>query len=117
MKAAVFHKIGDISVDNVDDPKIEEPDDIILKVTSTAICGSDLHIYNGFMPQLKDEVLGHEFMGVVEEVGPTVTRVKKGVGLWFRLRSPAASVFIVHRVTILAVFIRIPRCTARRVTC
>ena len=78
MKAAVFHKIGDISVDNVDDPKIEEPDDIILKVTSTAICGSDLHIYNGFMPQLKDEVLGHEFMGVVEEVGPTVTRVKKG---------------------------------------
>ena len=78
MKAAVFHKIGDISVDNVDDPRIEEPDDIILKVTSTAICGSDLHIYNGFIPQLKDEVLGHEFMGVVEEVGASVTRVKKG---------------------------------------
>ncbi|HYK57584.1 MAG TPA: alcohol dehydrogenase catalytic domain-containing protein, partial [Flavisolibacter sp.] len=63
MKAAVFHKIGDISVDNVADPKLEAPDDVILKVTSTAICGSDLHIYDGFFPQLRDQVLGHEFMG------------------------------------------------------
>ena len=78
MKAAVFHKIGDISVDNVADPKIEQPDDIILRVTSTAICGSDLHIYDGFVPQLRDEVLGHEFMGIVEEVGPGVTKLKKG---------------------------------------
>lgn len=78
MKAAVFHKIGDISVDNVDDPQIEQKDDIIIKVTSTAICGSDLHIYDGFVPQLRDQVLGHEFMGIVEEVGPEVTRVKKG---------------------------------------
>lgn len=78
MKAAVFHKIGDISVDNVPDPVIEQPEDIILKVTTTAICGSDLHIYDGFVPQLRDEVLGHEFMGIVEEVGPQVTRVKKG---------------------------------------
>ncbi len=78
MKAAVFHKIGDISVDNVEDPKIEAPDDIVLKVTSTAICGSDLHIYDGFVPQLRDQTLGHEFMGVVEEAGPEVTRVKKG---------------------------------------
>jgi alcohol dehydrogenase len=78
MKAAVFHKIGDISVDNVEDPRIEQPDDIVLKVTTTSICGSDLHIYDGFVPQLKDMVLGHEFMGVVEEVGPMVTRVKKG---------------------------------------
>lgn len=78
MKAAVFHKVGDISVDNVPDPRIEHPEDIILKVTTTAICGSDLHIYDGFVPQLRDEVLGHEFMGIVEEVGPNVTRVKKG---------------------------------------
>jgi S-(hydroxymethyl)glutathione dehydrogenase/alcohol dehydrogenase len=78
MKAAVFHKIGDISVDNVDDPGIQHPEDIILKVTTTAICGSDLHIYDGFVPQLRDEVLGHEFMGIVEETGPAVTRVKKG---------------------------------------
>lgn len=78
MKAAVFHKIGDISVDNVDDPRIEHPEDIILRVTTTAICGSDLHIYDGFIPQLRDQVLGHEFMGIVEEVGPHGTRVKKG---------------------------------------
>lgn len=78
MKAAVFHKIGDISVDNVDDPRIEHPEDIIVQVTSTAICGSDLHIYDGFVPQLRDEVLGHEFMGIVVEAGPAVTRVKKG---------------------------------------
>src|SRR5690349_23042109 len=78
MKAAVFHKIGDISVDNVDDPIIEQQDDIIARITSTAICGSDLHIYDGFVPQLRDMVLGHEFMGVVEEVGPDVRKVKKG---------------------------------------
>lgn len=78
MKAAVFHKPGDISVDNLDDPRIEKPDDIILKVTSTAICGSDLHIYDGFVPQARDEVLGHEFMGIVEEVGPDVHNVRKG---------------------------------------
>ncbi len=78
MKAAVFHKPGDIQVDNVDDPIIEKADDIIIKVTSTAICGSDLHIYDGFVPQARDMVLGHEFMGIVEETGSAVTRVKKG---------------------------------------
>src|SRR3954464_8187788 len=78
MKAAVFHKIGDISVDNVPDPIIEQPDDIILSVTSTAICGSDLHIYDGFVPQLRDEILGHEFMGIVVETGPEVRHLKKG---------------------------------------
>jgi S-(hydroxymethyl)glutathione dehydrogenase / alcohol dehydrogenase len=78
MKAAVFHKIGDISVDNVPDPRIEQPEDVLLKVTSTAICGSDLHIYDGFFPQLKDQVIGHEFMGIVEEIGMGVTKVKKG---------------------------------------
>ena len=78
MRAAVFHKPGDISVDNVPDPMIEEQDDIIVKITSTAICGSDLHIYNGFVPQLRDQVLGHEFMGIVEEAGTGVTKVKKG---------------------------------------
>lgn len=78
MKAAVFHKIGDISVDNVNDPRIEQQDDVILKVTSTAICGSDLHIYDGFFPQMKDQILGHEFMGIVEETGSGVTKLKKG---------------------------------------
>jgi len=76
MKAAVCHKIGDMSVDNVDDSIIEQPDDIRLSVTSTAICSSDLHIYNGFFPQIKDMIMGHEFMGVVEEVGAQVTKLK-----------------------------------------
>src|SRR3954462_2094849 len=78
MKAAVFHKIGDISVDTVDDPRLQADEDVVLRVTSTAICGSDLHIYDGFFPQLKDQVLGHEFMGIVEEAGAGVTKLKKG---------------------------------------
>jgi S-(hydroxymethyl)glutathione dehydrogenase/alcohol dehydrogenase len=78
MKALVFHHPGKVQVDQVEDPKIEDPQDIILRVTTTAICGSDLHIYNGFFPQLKDFVLGHEFMGVVEETGSAVTKLKAG---------------------------------------
>lgn len=78
MKAAVFHKIGDIRAETVADPAIEQPEDVILRVTSTAICGSDLHILNGFIPQVKDMVMGHEFMGIVEEAGPAVTKLKKG---------------------------------------
>jgi S-(hydroxymethyl)glutathione dehydrogenase/alcohol dehydrogenase len=65
-------------VKKVDAPKIEEKDDIVIKVTSTAICGSDLHIYLGALPTHKDYVIGHEPMGIVEEVGPAVTKVKKG---------------------------------------
>src|ERR1043165_4125326 len=78
MKALVFHKPKDVRVDNVKDPVIEKQDDVIIKVTSTAICGSDLHIYNGFFPQVRPMTLGHEFMGIVEETGKAVTRLKKG---------------------------------------
>src|SRR5438477_1089654 len=78
MKALVFHRPKHVEVNDVEDPKIEHPRDIILRVTSTAICGSDLHIYNGFFPQLKDFVLGHEFMGVVEEKGSAIQNLNKG---------------------------------------
>lgn len=78
MKALVFHKPKDVRVDTVEDPRIEESRDVILKVTSTAICGSDLHIYNGLFPQSKPLVLGHEFMGIVEEVGSGVSNLKVG---------------------------------------
>lgn len=78
MKALVFHKPKDVRVEKVDDPRIEHPGDVILRVTSTAICGSDLHIYNGMFPQPRDMVLGHEFMGIVEEVGSEVKNIKKG---------------------------------------
>ncbi len=78
MKALVFHSPGKVSVDEVPDPKIQHSDDAIVRVTSTAICGSDLHIYNGFLPQKRPFVLGHEFMGVVEEVGSDVSELQKG---------------------------------------
>jgi alcohol dehydrogenase len=78
MKAAVLHKPGDIRYDTVDDPRIENDRDVILKVTSTAICGSDLHILSGAVPQADKMVMGHEFMGIVEEVGSAITNLKKG---------------------------------------
>ena len=78
MKAAVYHKPRDIKYEEVPDPVIKHDRDVILKVTSTAICGSDLHMYNGYMPQVKNLVMGHEFMGVIEEVGKGVTNFKKG---------------------------------------
>ncbi len=78
MKALVFHSAHKLSVDNVPDPTIQQPTDAILRVTSTAICGSDLHIYNGFIPQKRPMTLGHEFMGIVEAVGSGVTKLKRG---------------------------------------
>lgn len=78
MKAAVFHKPKDIRCENVPDPRIEHPRDAIVRVTATAICGSDLHIYNGYFPQPRPMILGHEFMGVVEDVGPEVGNLKPG---------------------------------------
>jgi threonine dehydrogenase-like Zn-dependent dehydrogenase len=78
MKALVFHTPRRVSVDDVPDPKIEHPRDAIVRVTATAICGSDLHIYNGAFPQPKPLVLGHEFMGVVEEVGSGVGNLQRG---------------------------------------
>jgi alcohol dehydrogenase len=78
MKAAVFHRPKKITPDNVPDPKIQRPNDIILKVTSTAICGSDLHIYNGLIAQVRPMIMGHEFMGEVEEVGPEIKHLKRG---------------------------------------
>jgi threonine dehydrogenase-like Zn-dependent dehydrogenase len=78
MKAAVIHAPGKITCDTIDDPIIKNSDDIILKVTSTAICGSDLHIFSGGIPQPRPMVLGHEFMGIIEDVGKGVTHLKRG---------------------------------------
>lgn len=78
MKALVFHQPGKVSVDNVPDPQIRHSQDVILRVTSTAICGSDLHIYNGFIPQKDPMIMGHEFMGIVEEIGDGVSELKPG---------------------------------------
>lgn len=79
MKALVWHGKDDVRIDTVDDPTIILPTDVIIKVTSTAICGSDLHLLDGYQPTMKEgDILGHEPMGVVVEVGKAVKKLKKG---------------------------------------
>jgi threonine dehydrogenase-like Zn-dependent dehydrogenase len=79
MKALAWHGNHDVRVDNVPDPKIQEPTDAIIRVTSTAICGSDLHLYEVLGPFIDEgDILGHEPMGVVEEVGAEVTHIAPG---------------------------------------
>ncbi|MGD8192848.1 zinc-dependent alcohol dehydrogenase [Brevibacillus ginsengisoli] len=79
MKAVTYQGIKDIQVKDVPDAKIEKHDDILVRITSTAICGSDLHLVHGMVQNLQEDyIIGHEPMGIVEEVGPGVTRVKKG---------------------------------------
>src|SRR5581483_11735421 len=79
MKANCWMGKRDVRVQNVPDPQILNRHDAIVKITSSAICGSDLHLYNGFIPTMESgDILGHEFMGEVVEVGPDVRKVKKG---------------------------------------
>jgi len=79
VKALAWHGKGDIRCQEVPDPKIENPGDVVIKVTACAICGSDLHIYGGIIPSMKrGDVLGHENMGEVVEVGSRVKKLKVG---------------------------------------
>ncbi|QWT22577.1 glutathione-dependent formaldehyde dehydrogenase [Bacillus sp. NP157] len=79
MKALTYHGSKDVRVETVPDPTLTDGDDLILRVTATAICGSDLHLYHGKIPETKHgDIFGHEFMGVVEDVGSSVTNVKVG---------------------------------------
>ncbi|MGF6294507.1 zinc-dependent alcohol dehydrogenase [Paraburkholderia youngii] len=79
MRALCWHGKKDVRVDNVPDPIIEHPRDAIVKVSSCAICGSDLHLFDGFMPSMKSgDILGHEFMAEVVEVGSGNSRLKVG---------------------------------------
>lgn len=79
MRALVWHGKEDVRVDSVPDPKIFDPNDVIVEITSTAICGSDLHLYDGYQPTMEEgDILGHEPMGVVVETGKGVTKLKKG---------------------------------------
>src|SRR5439155_26385409 len=79
MKAVAWHGKRDVRVDTVPDPSIQEATDAIVRVTSTGICGSDLHIYEVLGPFMNDgDILGHESMGVVEEVGTAVGEVRPG---------------------------------------
>src|SRR5512141_1495113 len=79
MKAVCWEGKKNVQVLSVPDPSIINPRDAIVKITTTAICGSDLHLYNGYIPTMeKGDILGHEFMGEVVEVGPQVKRLKVG---------------------------------------
>jgi threonine dehydrogenase-like Zn-dependent dehydrogenase len=78
IKALTWQGNHNVAVTDVPDPRIEEPSDAIIKVTSTAICGSDLHLYGVLGPYLQPgDVLGHEAMGVVEEVGSAITNLAR----------------------------------------
>jgi threonine dehydrogenase-like Zn-dependent dehydrogenase len=79
MKAVCWYGSNDVSVETVSDPHILNPRDAIIRVTSTAICGSDLHLYHGYIPTMeKGDILGHEFMGQVAEVGSAVHNLQPG---------------------------------------
>lgn len=79
MKAAIYHGKNDVRVERANDPEILNPRDAIIRVTASAICGSDLHLVHGYVPTMEEgDILGHEFMGEVVEVGPRVTNLKRG---------------------------------------
>src|SRR5579883_708521 len=79
MKAVVFQGIGDISIENVPEPKIKAPTDAIVRITASAICGTDLHFVRGTLPGVKKgRILGHEAIGIVEETGAAVRNFRKG---------------------------------------
>lgn len=79
MKALCWYGTGDVRVENVPDPQIQNSRDAIVKITSTAICGSDLHLHNGFQPTMEEgDILGHENMGEIVEVGKDITNLKVG---------------------------------------
>lgn len=79
MKAVVFHGIGDIRLDDVPEPKIQEPTDAIIRLTASAICGTDLHMIRGTFTGMKPgTILGHEGVGIIEEIGPNVRNLRVG---------------------------------------
>src|SRR3954469_574490 len=79
MKAVVFHGVGDIRLEDVAEPRIQKPNDAIVRITASAICGTDLHMIRGTMTGMKPgTILGHEAVGIVEELGKDVRNLKKG---------------------------------------
>ncbi|MEG4213919.1 zinc-dependent alcohol dehydrogenase [Microcoleus sp. Pol14C6] len=98
MKALCWHGANDVRVDNVPDPTIINPRDAIVKITSTAICGSDLHLYDGFIPTMQSgDIMGHEFMGEVVELGSEVKNLKKGDRIVIPFTISCGSCFFCNR--------------------
>jgi len=79
MQAVVFHDVGDIRLEDAPEPKIGKPTDAIIRITSSAICGTDLHLVRGTMPGMQPgTILGHEAVGIVEELGKEVRNFRQG---------------------------------------
>ena len=98
MKAVCWQGTNKVQVETVPDPKILNPRDAIIRITTTAICGSDLHLYNGLNPTMqKGDILGHEFMGEVVELGSKVTNVKIGDRVVVPFTISCGSCFFCHR--------------------
>ena len=92
MKAVVWHGRGDVRVETVPDPSVVEPTDAVIRVTSTGLCGSDLHLYDVLAPFMTEgDILGHEPMGIVEAVGSAVTNLTRGIVSWSRSTSAAVT--------------------------
>ena len=101
MKAAVWHGKRDVRVDTVPDPTIEEPTDAIVRITSTGLCGSDLHLYEVMGPFMTEgDILGHEPMGIVEAVGSGVTHIAPVIGSSSRSTSPAVTASCAARAAV-----------------
>lgn len=96
MKAVCWYGKHDVRVETVPDPQLLNPRDAIIKVTSTAVCGSDLHLYDGVIPTMeRGDILGHEFMGEVVEVGRDVSNLKMGDRVVVPFTIPVATAFSV----------------------
>ena len=98
MKAICWHGRHDVRVETMPDPKILNPRDAVVKVTATAICGSDLHLYDGFIPAMRaGDILGHEFMGEVVEVGSGNRKLKVGDRVVVPFTISCGNCFFCHR--------------------
>ena len=104
MRAVCWEGTEKIQVETVPDPVILNPRDAIIKVTTTAICGSDLHIYDGYIPTMrKGDVLGHEFMGEVVEVGKDNTRLRGGRSRGGAVYDRMRELLLLQRAAVVAV--------------
>src|SRR3954470_21282964 len=98
MRANCWYGKNDVRVETVPDPKILNQTDAIIRITSSAICGSDLHLYGGFVPTMESgDILGHEFMGEVIETGTKVTKLQKGDRVVVPFPIACGGCFFCHR--------------------
>lgn len=100
MKALVWHATGDIRLDDVAEPQIEQPTDAVIRLTASAICGTDLHFIRGTFSDMKaGTILGHEGVGIIEQLGDQCVILMSAIGWWFARRSLVATALPVAAVT------------------